>query len=269
MVVCARKQAVVNTIKDQAASADVAENKHLRARALNERAERICCGCLEVYVAVLLPWCNGQDVMSPSPLRSPHNVHQRSLCLCSSVKHIPRFRSSVCRADEPSPRGAGRAGCHGLQVRADRGKAAILLSGGPTVLCDQAAHQLSLQGDGGHTRGDAPGFARLYLLKFGFMRKSPDTIKYYSRIVLLHVKTVRVILTPPWAFPGARAAVPEAVIVAAVLFSAHQTAGARLESAASHGASDLGGRRDRRGPPAHQDRLCSARAGQRSQIHQL
>lgn len=153
LVVCARKQAVVNTIKDQAASADVAENKHLRARALNERAERICCGCLEVYVAVLLPWCNGQDVMSPNPLRSPHNVHQRSLCLCSSVKHIPRFHSSVCRADEPSPRGAGRTGCHGLQVRADRGKAAILLPGGPTVLCDQAAHQLSLQGDGGHTRG--------------------------------------------------------------------------------------------------------------------
>lgn len=63
------------------------------------------------------------------------------------VKHLLRFHSSVCRADEPSPGRAGRAGCHGLQVRADGGKEAVLLPGGPTVLCDQTAHQLSLQGD--------------------------------------------------------------------------------------------------------------------------
>lgn len=76
-------------------------------------------------------------------------------------------------------------------------------------------------------------------------------------------------LTLPWLVPGARASVPKAVIVAAVLLSAHQVARARLESAASHGASDLGGRRDRRGPPAHQDRLRSARAGQWTQIYNI
>lgn len=187
-----------------------------------------------------------------------------------SGKQTPRFHSSVCRADEPSPRGAGRAGCHGLQVRADRGKAAILLPGGPTVLCDQAAHQLSLQGDRDHTR------QTLHVLKFGL---AEDATEHHSPTVLVHVKTVHMILsksgllsdsyTLPWPLPGARASVPEAVVVAAVLFSAHQTARTSLESAASHGASDLRGRRNCRGAPAHQDWLCSPRAGQRMQIHTL
>uniref|UniRef100_A0A672HS02 IMD domain-containing protein n=1 Tax=Salarias fasciatus TaxID=181472 RepID=A0A672HS02_SALFA len=59
-------------------------------------------------------------------------------------------------------------------------------------------------------------------------------------------------------YQGERAAVPETLLVAAVVLSAHQAAGARAQPAASHCASGLGRRRDRRGPPPHQTRLGSA-----------
>lgn len=163
------KQAVGNRIKDQSASADFAENKHLRVRGINVAGEGICCSCLEVCVAALLPWCKRPGVMSPNLLCSPtmstkgHRAFQT---------RIPRFHSPVCRADESSPRRAGRAGCHGLQVGADRGKEAILLPGGPTVLCDQTAHQLSLQG-----RVSYMETRHLYFLNFSFMRKSSDVRK--------------------------------------------------------------------------------------------
>ena len=62
--------------------------------------------------------------------------------------------------------------------------------------------------------------------------------------------------------PGEGASVPETVILAAVMFSAHETPRACSESAASHRASILRGRWDSRGPPPHQDWLCSARTGQ-------
>lgn len=164
----ALEQAIGNRIKDQSPSADFAENKHLRVRGINGRGERICFSCLDACVAVLLPWCNRPAVILPNPLCSPPKV----AVPFSGLTHIPHFHSPVCRADESSPGRAGRAGCHGLQVRADRGKEAILLPGGPTVLRDQTAHQLSLQG-----RVPYVVTRHLYILNFRFVGKSSDVMK--------------------------------------------------------------------------------------------
>lgn len=164
----ALEQPIGNRIKDQSPSADFAGNKHLKVRGINGRGERICCSCLDVCVAVLLPWCNRPAAILPNPLCSPPKV----TVPFSGLTHIPHFHSPVCRADESSPGRAGRAGCHGLQVRADRRKEAILLPGGPTVLRDQTAHQLSLQG-----RLPYVVTRHLYILNFPFIGKSSDVMK--------------------------------------------------------------------------------------------
>lgn len=123
---------------------------------------------------MLLPWCNRPAVILPNPLCWPPKV----TVPFSGLTHIPHFRPPVCGADESSPGRAGRAGCHGLQVRADRGKEAILLPGGPAVLRDQTAHQLSLQGRVPHVVTP-----RLYILNFRFIGKSSDLMKRRSEIV--------------------------------------------------------------------------------------